>query len=182
MLQGPHDCGKTQTYRQLALILAKNSMVFDCTASVTPSVLRKLLTGVSYMGSWICFEQVTNLPEEVLSVFAQHLFRIQEALALSMKDVRIGEKPLLLNPELGLVMTTRTLSFSKFPSNLLSEVRPVSIWLPDRSKLFETVLQMGSIADHKEITHRVIRFLDRCTDQLIEHPKFGMRDLLTIAH
>lgn len=98
LLQGQHDTGKTQTYRQLALTFAKNSMVFDCSSSVTPSVLRKLLTGASYMGSWICFEQVTNLPEEVLSVFAQHLFRIQEALALSAKDVRIGDKPLLLNP------------------------------------------------------------------------------------
>lgn len=182
LLQGQHGSGKTQTFKQLALTLAKNSMVFDCSGSVTPGVLRKLLTGVSYMGSWICFEQVTNLPEAVLSVFAQHLFRIQEALSLSAKDVRIGDKPLLLNSELGLVMTTRHENFTKFSSNLLSELRPISIWLPDQTKIFETILLIHRVANHKEVTSRIFQFLSRCQDLLIDHPKVGMRDIFSLAH
>lgn len=78
-------------------------------------------------------------------------------------------------------MTTRHLNFTKFPSNLLSELRPVSVWLPNKAKLFETVLTMNSIADSKDITRRILQFLNRCSEQLICHPTFSTRDLMTIA-
>ena len=53
--------------------------------------------------------------------------------------------------------------------------------MPDKAKLFETVLMMNRIADYKDLTKRIFHFLNHCHDQLLQHPTFGIRDLMTMA-
>jgi dynein heavy chain len=84
-LTGHTATGKTQTYRQLSKILAKNSMVFECTPEVSAQIITKIITGISYVGAWICFEEAHRLKPEVMSVLAQHLWRIRDAIANGFK-------------------------------------------------------------------------------------------------
>ena len=56
LLQGPAGTGKTESLKELARCMAKYCVIFNCSNDVNMNTLEKLLSGLCYTTSWICFD------------------------------------------------------------------------------------------------------------------------------
>jgi hypothetical protein len=57
----------------------------------------------------------------------------------------------------------------------------MAMWIPDKMKIFETLLMVNRIADYRDISRRLFQCLDRCRDTLSEHPTICLRDIISIG-
>lgn len=62
--------------------MAKFCLVFNCSSLVSTRLLQKLLSGLCYTGSWICLDELNRLDIEVMSVVANQITLIRNAVVL----------------------------------------------------------------------------------------------------
>ena len=60
-------------------------------------MMAKLFTGLAYTGSWTCLDEFNRIDIEVLSVIAQQLLTIKNALSLEKKDFWFNDKSVQLS-------------------------------------------------------------------------------------
>ena len=72
--------GKTESVKDLAKATGTFCLVFNCSESLNYHSVFKLLKGVSATGGFICFDEFNRIQSEVLSVVAQQILAIQNAI------------------------------------------------------------------------------------------------------
>ena len=70
-------------------------------------MMEKLFSGLAYTGSWTCLDEFNRIDIEVLSVIAQQVLTIREALLKGkhFKELVLGGKLISLNHDLGIFIT-----------------------------------------------------------------------------
>lgn len=70
-------------------------------------MMEKLFAGLAYTGSWTCLDEFNRIDIEVLSVIAQQVLTIREALLIGRhnKELILGGKTIHLNHDLGIFIT-----------------------------------------------------------------------------
>ncbi|XP_071803571.1 dynein heavy chain domain-containing protein 1-like isoform X3 [Asterias amurensis] len=81
-VEGPEQTGKAETIRDLAKVMGRHLVTFNCAEATNMSVLSRLLSGMVQSGSWVMFNNLHCMTEGLMSVFGQQLTHLCTALRI----------------------------------------------------------------------------------------------------
>ena len=115
--------GKTKTVRDCAKALGRPCVVYNCSEEVTPEQMSQFFAGLATSGAWSCFDELNRINIEILSVIAQHLWCIQNAIASASKTFVLDKRTLKLNISAAVCITMNPgyAEITELPNNLIAQ-------------------------------------------------------------
>eukprot|EP00767_Chilomastix_cuspidata_P006004 gnl/Chilomastix_cuspidata/6293.p1 GENE.gnl/Chilomastix_cuspidata/6293~~gnl/Chilomastix_cuspidata/6293.p1 ORF type:complete len:5265 (-),score=1091.15 gnl/Chilomastix_cuspidata/6293:310-13914(-) len=183
-LSGPAGTGKTETIKDLARSLGRLCIVFNCSEELDAAALGRMVFGICETGAWGSFDEVNRINPAVLSVLAQMIGNIQNAMRAHFEEVQMSQKIIKLNPEHAFFITLNP-GYSgrkEIPDSLSELFRPTSMILPDSFKIAEVILYALGFTHSKKISLQLVGLFGQLETQIehLPHYDFGLRSVKAV--
>lgn len=181
--QGPAGTGKTESTKDLAKAMGIFCVVFNCSDQINYKMLGRLFSGLAQGGYWTCLDEFNRIDIEVLSVVAQQLLVLRNALLSDRSTVNFESRIIPIKPHgVHVTMNPGYAGRTELPDNLKVCFRPVSMMIPDYALIAEVMLFAEGFQDAKNLSRKMTKLYNLSSQQLSQqsHYDFGMRAVKSV--
>jgi dynein heavy chain len=130
--------------------------------------LGKMFAGLALSGAWGCFDEFNRILLDVLSVVAQQVQTILDAIRRKESNTPFGEITISVQKETGLFITMNPgyAGRSELPDNLACLFRPVAMMAPDFVAICKISLMSEGFKQKDTLSKKVTTIYELMKKQL----------------